>query len=309
MNSPFHILIYASRQRSYRELPLRLFEFGTVYRYEKSGVVHGLTRVRGMTQDDAHIFCARADLADELRSLLAFVLDVLRDFGLEDFHLELSTRPPDKAVGSHEEWEEATEALRAAGEAMGLELVLDEGGGAFYGPKISVQARDAIGRSWQLSTVQLDFQLPQRFDLAYVGPDNARHRPVMIHRALFGSVERFFAVLLEHYAGAFPTWLAPVQARVLPVRDDHGPYAEQVRAALAARGVRVEADHAAEPLNARIRRAKLEKVPYVLVVGGEDVAARTVGVNRQGSDRAERGRPLDEVLEEIGREAAGPRPV
>ena len=304
MNCPFHILIYASRQRSYRELPLRLFEFGTVYRYEKSGVVHGLTRVRGMTQDDAHIFCARADLADELRSLLAFVLDVLRDFGLEDFHLELSTRPPDKAVGSHEEWEEATEALRAAGEAMGLELVLDEGGGAFYGPKISVQARDAIGRSWQLSTVQLDFQLPQRFDLAYVGPDNARHRPVMIHRALFGSVERFFAVLLEHYAGAFPTWLAPVQARVLPVRDDHGPYAAEVASALAAAGLRAEVDPASEPVGARIRRGRLERLPYLLVVGDDDVAGKTVGVNARGAAAPERDVPLATFVERLAEEVA-----
>ncbi|HLI44856.1 MAG TPA: threonine--tRNA ligase, partial [Acidimicrobiales bacterium] len=309
MNCPFHCLVFRSRQRSYRELPIRMFEFGSVYRYELSGVVHGLTRVRGMTQDDAHIFCTRDQMGEELTSLLSFVLDLLREYGLSEFYLELSTKPEVKSIGSDAEWEEATEALRQAAARMDLDLVLDPGGGAFYAPKISVQAKDAIGRYWQLSTIQVDLMLPQRFGLEYVGADNARHRPVMIHRALFGSVERFFAVLLEHYAGAFPTWLSPVQARVLPVRDDHGPYAEQVRAALAARGVRVEADHAAEPLNARIRRAKLEKVPYVLVVGGEDVAARTVGVNRQGSDRAERGRPLDEVLEEIGREAAGPRPV
>jgi threonyl-tRNA synthetase len=309
MNCPFHCLVFRSRQRSYRELPIRMFEFGSVYRYELSGVVHGLTRVRGMTQDDAHIFCTREQMGEELTSLLSFVLDLLREYGLSEFYLELSTKPEVKAIGSDEEWEEATEALRQAAARMDLELVLDPGGGAFYAPKVSVQAKDAIGRYWQLSTIQVDLMLPQRFGLEYVGADNARHRPVMIHRALFGSIERFFAVLLEHYAGAFPTWLSPVQARVLPVRDDHGPYAEQVRAALAARGVRVETDHAAEPLNARIRRAKLEKVPYVLVVGGEDVAGRTVGVNRQGSERAERGRPLDEVLEEIGREAAGPRPL
>ena len=257
MNCPFHILIFKSRQRSYRELPLRMFEFGAVYRYEKSGVVHGLTRVRGMTQDDAHIFCSREQMAGELRSLLAFVLDLLRDFGLEDFYLELSTMPEEKAVGTLEEWEEATEALREAALAMDLELVLDPGGGAFYGPKISVQARDAIGRTWQISTIQVDTQLPQRFDMDYVGQDNTRHRPIMIHRALFGSVERFFAVLVEHYAGAFPTWLSPVQARVLPVRDDHTPYARQVRDVLVAAGVRAEADDAGEPLGARIRRREV----------------------------------------------------
>ena len=228
MNCPFHILIFKSRQRSYRELPLRLFEFGTVYRYEKSGVVHGLTRVRGMTQDDAHIFCARDQMAAELHSTLLFVLDVLRDFGLNEFYLELSTRPEGKAVGTDAEWEEATETLRATAEAMDLDLVLDEGGGAFYGPKISVQARDAIGRTHQMSTIQLDFQMPKRFEMEYVGADNARHQPIMIHRALLGSVERFFAILLEHYAGAFPTWLAPEQVRVLPVADVHESYAEKV---------------------------------------------------------------------------------
>ncbi len=232
MNCPFHILVYASRQRSYRELPMRLFEFGTVYRYEKSGVVHGLTRVRGLTMDDSHIFCTREQMGDELGSLLTFVLDLLGDFGLDDFYLELSTRPPGKAVGTDEEWGEATEALRVVAEGRGLELVMDEGGGAFYGPKISVQARDAIGRYWQVSTIQLDFQEPQRFGLEYVGADNARHRPVMIHRALFGSVERFFAILLEHYAGALPTWLMPVQVVVLPVRDDHDAYAHDVATAM-----------------------------------------------------------------------------
>ena len=236
MNCPFHILVFRSSQRSYRELPMRLFEFGTVYRYEKSGVVHGLTRVRGMTMDDSHIFCTREQMGEELGALLTFVLDLLRDFGLADFYLELSTRPPGKAVGTEEEWDEATEALRAVAEGRGLELVMDEGGGAFYGPKISVQARDAIGRHWQVSTIQLDFQLPQRFGLEYVGADNARHRPVMIHRALFGSVERFFAILLEHYAGALPTWLMPVQVVVLPVRDDHDDYARAAAARLAGRG-------------------------------------------------------------------------
>ena len=306
MNCPFHILIFKSRQRSYRELPLRMFEFGSVYRYEKSGVVHGLTRVRGMTQDDAHIFCSREQMAAELQSLLDFVLDLLRDFGLEDFYLELSTRPEEKAVGTMEEWEEATEALRQAALSKDLELVLDPGGGAFYGPKISVQARDAIGRTWQLSTIQVDTQLPQRFEMEYVGQDNIRHRPIMIHRALFGAVERFFAVLLEHYAGAFPTWLSPVQVRVLPVRDDHTPYAQQVRASLAAAGVRVEADDAGEPLGARIRRAKLERVPYVLVVGDSDVGAGTVGVNARGSDEPERGVALASFVEKLRVEAAPP---
>jgi threonyl-tRNA synthetase len=304
MNCPFHMLIYRSRQRSYRELPLRLFEFGSVYRYEKSGVVHGLTRVRGMTQDDAHIFCTPEQMEGELASLLDFVLDLLRDYGLSDFYLELSTRPEGKAVGTEQEWDRATEALRVVGDAKGLELVLDEGGGAFYGPKISVQARDAIGRTWQLSTIQLDFQEPQRFELEYVGADNARHRPVMIHRALFGSVERFFGVLLEHYAGALPVWLSPVQARVLPVRDDHAAYAEEVAGTLRARGLRADVAGAADKLNARIRRAKLERVPYVLVVGDEDVAAGTVGVNRRGAEQPERGVPVGVLADEVARRAA-----
>jgi threonyl-tRNA synthetase len=304
MNCPFHILIFRSRQRSYRELPIRLFEFGTVYRYEKSGVVHGLTRVRGMTQDDAHIFCTFEQMAGELESLLVFVLDVLRDFGLEDFFLELSTKPEDKAVGTDEEWESATEALRGAAEAIGLELVMDEGGGAFYGPKISVQARDAIGRYWQVSTVQLDFQMPMRFGLEYVGADNARHRPVMIHRALFGSVERFFAILLEHYAGALPTWLMPTQVVVLPVRDDHDAYAEHVAATCRTSGVRAETDPADEPLGARVRKWKLEKVPYVLVVGDDDAAHGTVGVNARGSERPERGIDLDIFVSALAAEGA-----
>ncbi|MBO0894555.1 MAG: threonine--tRNA ligase, partial [Acidimicrobiales bacterium] len=306
MNCPFHMLVYRGRQRSYRELPMRLFELGSVYRYEMSGVVHGLTRVRGMTQDDAHIFCRRDQMAVELGSLLDFVLDVLRDFGLQDFYLELSTKPEDKAVGSDAEWDEATEVLRTVGEAKGLELVLDEGGGAFYGPKISVQARDAIGRTWQLSTIQLDFQEPQRFDLTYVGADNARHRPIMIHRALFGSVERFFGVLLEHYDGALPTWLAPVQAKVLPVAQDHEAYAAHVAATLEARECRVEVEPADETLGARVRRAKLEKLPYVLVVGAEDMASGTVGVNARGQARPERGVPLDQFAQRLADEGRAP---
>jgi threonyl-tRNA synthetase len=304
MNCPFHILIYRSRQRSYRELPLRLFEFGSVYRYELSGVVHGLTRVRGMTQDDAHIFCTREQMGGEIESVLSFELGLLRDFGLTDFYLELSTRPPDKSVGTDVEWEEATHALEAAAKSMGLDLVLDVGGGAFYGPKISVQARDAIGRTWQMSTVQLDFQLPQRFGLFYIGADNARHQPVMIHRALFGSVERFLAVLVEHYAGNFPTWLAPVQVRVLPVRDDHEEYAADVARALRGAGHRVEVDPANEPLGARVRRGRLEKVPYLLVVGDEDVTAGTVGVNARGAERPERGIGLGDFVNRLAGEVS-----
>jgi threonyl-tRNA synthetase len=305
MNCPFHILIFRSRMRSYRELPLRLFEFGSVYRYERSGVVHGLTRVRGMTQDDAHIFCSKEQMADELRSLLDFVLAVLRDYGLDDFYLELSTKPEGKAAGTDAEWDEAIDALRAAGADRGLALALDEGGGAFYGPKISVQARDAIGRTWQLSTIQLDFQLPARFDLEYVGSDNQRHRPVMIHRALFGAIERFFALLVEHYAGAFPAWLAPVQATVLPVADRHDTYASSVADTLRREGRRVDVvDAHADTLGARVRRAKLEKVPYVLVVGDDDVAHATVGVNRRGQDAPERGVPLPTFVADLGREVA-----
>jgi threonyl-tRNA synthetase len=305
MNCPFHILVYKSSQRSYRELPMRLFEFGSVYRYEKSGVVHGLTRVRGMTQDDAHIFCAREDMRAELVRALHFVLDLLRDFGLNEFYLELSTKPPEKAVGSDADWDEATETLREVAVEMGLELTMDEGGGAFYGPKISVQARDAIGRTWQLSTVQLDFQVPLRFDLEYVGADNARHRPIMIHRALFGSVERFMAVLIEHYAGALPTWLSPEQVRVIPVNDASADYGQSVVDACASAGLRSSLDTSGEKLGALIRRAKMSKVPYVLVVGDDDVAAGTVGVNRRGSDgRPERGVALDSFVAEVAAEVA-----
>jgi threonyl-tRNA synthetase len=294
MNCPMHILIYRSRARSYRELPLRLFEFGTVYRFERSGVLHGLTRVRGITQDDAHIFCGRDQLAPELASLLEFVLKVLRTFGLTDFEAELATRP-EKFVGEPEEWDEATESLRSALEASGIPYRVAEGEGAFYAPKIDVHVRDAIGRRWQISTLQVDFQLPQRFDMEYVGADNARHRPFMIHRALFGSVERFFAIILEHFAGALPAWLAPVQARVLPVGSDHEDYAAFVVARLRAEGFRADASEADELLGGRIRRAKLEKIPYVVVVGGDDLAATSVGVNpRNGC--VERGVPLDDFV-------------
>jgi len=299
MNCPFHILVYRSSLRSYRELPMRLFEFGSVYRYEKSGVVHGLTRVRGMTQDDAHIFCAKEQAQAELASVLEFVLGLLRDYGLDDFYLELSTRgDSDKFIGAEEEWAEATAALEAAAATSGLDLVADPGGAAFYGPKISVQARDAIGRTWQMSTIQVDFQLPQRFGLEYVGSDGARHRPIMIHRALFGSVERFFGVLLEHYAGAFPTWLAPVQVRVLPVRDGHDAYAVRLADRIRAEGFRADVAEASEKLGNRIRKAKSEKVPYVLVVGDDDVEAGTVGVNPRGGD-VERGVPVDTLLQRL----------
>jgi threonyl-tRNA synthetase len=281
-----------------------MFEFGTVYRYEKSGVVHGLTRVRGMTQDDAHIFTTKELMGAELHSLLVFVLDLLRDYGLDDFYLELSTKPEHKAVGSDEEWEEATEALRSVAEQMDIPLVLDPGGGAFYGPKISVQARDAIGRTWQMSTIQVDFQLPQRFEMEYVGSDGARHRPVMIHRALFGSIERFFGVLVEHYAGAFPVWLSPVQVVVLPVATAHEAYAEEIAGRLMGAGRRVEVRAADDSLGKRIRAAKGEKVPYVLVVGDDDVANTTVGVNPRGGE-VERDVPFDVFSRRLG-EAALP---
>ncbi|HEX3332780.1 MAG TPA: threonine--tRNA ligase [Acidimicrobiales bacterium] len=300
MNCPFHILVYKSNQRSYRELPMRLFEFGTVYRYEKSGVLLGLTRVRGLTMDDAHIFCAREQMDDELVRTLRFVLDLLRDYGLNDFYLELSTKPEGKAVGSDEEWEVATEALRRTALEMDLNLVMDEGGGAFYGPKISVQTRDAIGRTWQMSTVQLDFQLPHRFGLEYVGADNARHQPIMIHRALFGSVERFMGVLLEHYAGALPTWLCPEQVRVIPVADRHLPYALSVVEACADAGLRAEVDASGDNMAPLIRRAKVAKIPYVLVVGDKDVDAGSVGVNRRGwPGKESRGVPVDELVAEV----------
>jgi threonyl-tRNA synthetase len=304
MNCPFHILVYRNRQRSYRELPMRLFEFGAVYRYELSGVLQGLTRVRGMTQDDAHIFCTPEQMDSELVRTLRFVLDLLKDYGLTDFYLELSTKPPGKAVGSDEEWDVATEALRRTALEMGLDVVMDEGGGAFYGPKISVQAKDAIGRTWQMSTVQLDFQLPARFGLEYVGADNARHRPIMIHRALFGSVERFMAVLIEHYAGALPTWLCPEQVRVIPVTDGHVSYASEVVAECQALGLRAEVDHSGEKMGALIRRARLAKIPYVLVVGDDDVAGGTVGVNRRGWPKPQHDVPLRSFLDEVRDEVA-----
>ncbi|HEY8059951.1 MAG TPA: threonine--tRNA ligase, partial [Acidimicrobiales bacterium] len=301
MNCPFHMLIFSSRQRSYRELPLRLFELGTVYRYERSGVLHGLMRIRGFTQDDSHIFCTREQIQDELVSLLDFVISVLEAFGFDDFTASLSTKPEGKAVGSDEEWDEATEALRLALEVRELEYDVDVGGGAFYGPKIDIHVRDAIGRQWQLSTLQVDFQLPERFGLEYIGPDNHPHRVSVIHRALFGSVERFFGVMLEHYAGAFPAWLAPVQARVLGVRDDHERYAAKVVKQLQGAGFRADAMAADEPLGSRIRKAKLEKLPYILVVGDDDVAEGTVGVNPRGGE-VERGVSVDDFIERLAAE-------
>jgi threonyl-tRNA synthetase len=303
MNCPMHCLIFDSRQRSYRELPLRLFELGTVYRYERAGTLHGLMRIRGFTQDDSHIFCTQEQMAGEVASLLDFVLSVLRAFGFEDFTFNLSTKDPDKYVGSDEIWDVATEALREALDHHGLPYKIKDGDAAFYGPKIDIDVRDAIGRSWQLSTIQADFNHPERFDLEYVGADNARHRPIMLHRALFGSIERFFGVLLEHYAGAFPTWLSPVQVKVLPVAEAHEHYAAEVVAALADAGMRVEIGHADDGLGKRIRNAKMEKIPYVLVVGDDDVAARTVGVNPRGGDVV-RDVPMTQFVADLRAEIA-----
>jgi threonyl-tRNA synthetase len=298
MNCPMHNLIFRSRGRSYRELPLRLFEFGTVYRYEKSGVVHGLTRARGFTQDDAHIYTTKEQMADELDSLLTFVLDLLRDYGLTDFYLELSTRDPAKSVGSDEVWEEATEILRQAALRQNLDLVLDPEGAAFYGPKISVQTKDAIGRSWQMSTIQVDFNLPELFDLEFQSSDGTRQQPVMIHRALFGSIERFFAVLLEHYAGAFPPWLAPVQVVGIPITDEHVPYLEEVAAKLRAHGIRVDVDTSDDRMQKKIRNAQKQKVPYMLLAGDDDVAAGAVSFRYRNGEQ-NNGVAVDAAVAEI----------
>jgi threonyl-tRNA synthetase len=298
MNCPFHILIFQSQQRSYRELPIRLFELGTVYRYERSGTLHGLMRIRGFTQDDAHIFCTPDQVVDEVTRALDFVLSVLRAFGFDEFEANLSTRPEEKWVGTDEVWEHATDALRVALERANLPYEIDEGGGAFYGPKIDVKVRDAIGRKWQLSTIQADFNMADRFDINYIGADNDKHRAVMIHRALFGSVERFFGVVLEHFAGAFPAWLAPVQVRVLPVRDDHDTYARRLVDRLDAEGFRADMVDATEPLGGRIRKAKMEKLPYVLVVGDDDVEHSTVGVNPRGGE-VERNVPVEDFVERL----------
>jgi threonyl-tRNA synthetase len=303
MNCPFHNLIFASRGRSYRELPLRLFEFGTVYRYEKSGVLHGITRARGFTQDDAHIYCTKEQMPNELDSLLTFVLNLLRDYGLTDFYLELSTRNPEKSVGEDSDWQEATEALRKAALAQNLELVLDEGGAAFYGPKISVQAKDAIGRTWQMSTIQVDFQLPQRFELEYAASDGTHQRPVMIHRALFGSIERFFGVLTEHYSGAFPPWLAPVQAMAIPVADTYNDYLFDVVAQLKKAGIRADIDSSDDRMQKKVRNAQLQKIPFMLIAGEEDMQAGAVSIRYRNGDQ-KNGLPIAEVIAEISKVVA-----
>ena len=298
MNCPFHNLIYRSRGRSYRELPLRLFEFGTVYRYEKSGVLHGITRARGFTQDDAHIYCTKEQMVGELDSLLTFVLNLLRDYGLNDFYLELSTKNPEKFVGEDSDWAEATEALRKAATAQNLELVLDEGGAAFYGPKISVQAKDAIGRTWQMSTIQVDFQLPQRFELEYSATDGTRQRPVMIHRALFGSIERFFGVLTEHYSGAFPPWLAPVQAIGIPVADTFGDYLGDVIQQMRKAGIRAELDSSDDRMQKKVRNAQMQKIPFMVIAGEEDQKAGAVSFRYRNGEQ-KNGIPIKEAIAEI----------
>ncbi len=298
MNCPMHCLIYRSSTRSYRDLPLRLFELGTVYRYERAGTLHGLMRIRGFTQDDSHIFCTEDQLADEITSLLDFVMSVLRAFGFEDFTFNLSTKDPEKYVGSDEIWEKATFALREALDRHGVEYSIKDGDAAFYGPKIDIDVRDAIGRSWQLSTIQADFNHPERFDLNYIAPDGSRKRPIMLHRALFGSIERFFGVLIEHFAGAFPAWLSPVQAVVLPVAEEHDAYAHEVTTRLESEGFRVEYVRPDNPLGKRIRDAKTHKVPYVLVVGGDDVANATLGVNPRGGD-VERDVAVDAFVDRL----------
>ena len=298
MNCPFHNLIYKSNSRSYRELPLRLFEFGTVYRYEKSGVIHGLTRARGFTQDDAHIYCTKDQMLGELDSLLSFVLNLLRDYGLNDFYLELSTRNPAKSVGTEEAWAEATEALRVAAEKQNLEFVLDPEGAAFYGPKISVQARDAIGRTWQMSTIQVDFQLPQRFNLEYQASDGSRQQPVMIHRALFGSIERFFGVLTEHYAGAFPPWLAPVQVRAIPVAETFLPYLQGVATQMRKAGIRVDVDSSDDRMQKKVRNAQLEKIPFMMIAGEEDQQNGAVSFRYRNGEQ-KNGISIEDAIAEI----------
>jgi threonyl-tRNA synthetase len=298
MNCPFHNLIFDARGRSYRELPLRLAEFGTVYRYEKSGTLAGLTRVRGLTQDDAHIYVTPDQVKDEIKSQLEFVFETLRGYGLNDFYLELSTRDPSKSVGSDDQWEEATETLRQVGEESGLELVSDPGGAAFYGPKISVQARDAIGRTWQLSTVQLDFNQPERFNLQYTAADGTRQQPIMIHRALLGSIERFFAILLEHYAGAFPVWLAPVQVIGIPVAEQYEDYLWEILATLKSKGVRIELDASSDRMPKKIRNATLQKIPFQLIAGEDDRANNAVSF-RFRDGHQENGIPVDEAIERI----------
>ena len=298
MNCPFHNLIYQSSAKSYRDLPLRLFEFGTVYRYEKSGVVHGITRARGFTQDDAHIYCSKEQMVDELDSLLTFVLNLLRDYGLNDFYLELSTRNPEKSIGQESDWQDATAALASAAAKQNLELVQDPGGAAFYGPKISVQAKDAIGRTWQMSTIQVDFQLPERFDLAYTASDGSRARPVMIHRALFGSIERFFGVLTEHYAGAFPPWLAPIQVRAIPVAEAFNSYLEKIVSDMKKLGIRAEIDASDDRMQKKIRNAQNEKIPFMMIAGEEDANSGAVSFRYRNGEQ-KNGIALSDAIAEI----------
>ena len=298
MNCPFHNLIYLSSPKSYRDLPLRLFEFGTVYRYEKSGVIHGITRARGFTQDDAHIYCTKAQMADELDNLLTFVLNLLRDYGLTDFYLELSTKNPEKSIGSEKDWDEATESLRKAALKQKLELVLDPGGAAFYGPKISVQAKDAIGRTWQMSTIQVDFQLPPRFNLEFTDKDGSKQQPVMIHRALFGSIERFFGVLTEHYAGAFPPWLAPVQVRAIPVADTYNEYLADVVKQMRSVGIRAELDASDDRMQKKVRNAQIEKIPYMIIAGEEDKNKAAISFRYRNGEQ-KNGVPIKAAIEEI----------
>jgi threonyl-tRNA synthetase len=295
MNCPFHIQIYKSKKRSYRELPMRLAEFGTVYRYELSGVLHGLTRVRGFTQDDAHIFCRPEQIEDEIRRALKFSLYVLRTFGLTDFTAYVSTRPPHKSVGRDEDWDKATAALKSAVVAEGLRFKIDEGGGAFYGPKIDLKLLDAIGREWQLSTVQFDFNMSERFALEFVGEDGKMHRPYMVHRALFGSYERFFGMLIENYSGAFPLWIAPLQVMMVPIAERHVGYCEEVAGQLRAAGMRVEVNATSERMNAKIRDAQVAKIPFVLVAGDREMEGRKVAVRtREGGDQG--AMTVDEFL-------------
>jgi threonyl-tRNA synthetase len=298
MNCPFHNLIYLSSPKSYRDLPLRLFEFGTVYRYEKSGVIHGITRARGFTQDDAHIYCTKAQMADELDNLLTFVLNLLRDYGLTDFYLELSTKNPEKSIGSEKDWDEATESLRKAALKQKLELVLDPGGAAFYGPKISVQAKDAIGRTWQMSTIQVDFQLPPRFNLEFTDKDGSKQQPVMIHRALFGSIERFFGVLTEHYAGAFPPWLAPVQVRAIPVADTYNEYLADVVKQMRSVGIRAELDASDDRMQKKVRNAQMEKIPYMIIAGEEDKNKAAISFRYRNGEQ-KNGVAIKAAIEEI----------
>ncbi|NPA91531.1 MAG: threonine--tRNA ligase [Chloroflexi bacterium] len=297
MNCPFHIMIYKSRIRSYRELPIRMAEWGTVYRYERAGVLHGLMRVRGFTQDDAHIFCRPDQMPEEIDKVLQFTLHILRSFGFEEFQAYLSTKP-EKAVGSDEMWRDAEAALEEALQRAGLPYEIDEGGGAFYGPKIDLKLKDAIGRTWQCSTIQFDFNLPERFDLTYIGEDGKEHRPYMIHRALMGSMERFFGVMIEHYGGAFPVWLMPVQVRVIPIADRHNDYAQQVVEKLQAAGIRAEGDYSDDRMNAKIRKAQLEKIPYMLIVGDKEMEAGTVSLRTRTGEK-QNNIPLDDFIARV----------